>query len=401
MDKHMQLQLLGRKQRPHLQQVNRTMRDSKLGARRDFPFPLQDPPSEPPPLRTSITKNELGIQKSIERKESDYTKKLVNTLESVLPHDIAKEIISINTPYLPKERKKQDAKDHENLLEEQPDCKDFYQKRGLYYTKCFLYNTKDPTQPNTYQVEALKKKKKIEIFEPLNGASYHVLLPVLKRTRKLRYLEIYNQFDMTDAEYKKIFEALAENQDLTEDFSLVLSNLHNLGSESLSGIEKLISKKKIHTFYLQATSDSYFDKKARTDFGDYLAEAISKSIPKHAFLKQLNLRGWGLQDDKGVFLLAKMLLNNKSLRYLTLDNNGIGNRGFTHICNALKLNTSLLELSLSQNDIDDAAMNEFYNALRQNKTLKIIKLDRNRIRDLWRVKNETFDAFSRGVQIGL
>jgi len=81
--------------------------------------------------------------------------------------------------------------------------------------------------------------------------------------------------------------------------------------------------------------------------------------------------------------LAKALLENRSLKYLELDTNNIGNRGGTAIAGLLENNSQLNFLSLgnmrnvrkiAENNIDGDCINWFCRALKKNENLNSLIL---------------------------
>ncbi|MCD6035114.1 MAG: family protein 3-like [Rickettsiales bacterium] len=83
--------------------------------------------------------------------------------------------------------------------------------------------------------------------------------------------------------------------------------------------------------------------------------------------------------DEGVKALAEALKTNKTLTTLYLDWNKIGNTGAEALAEALKTNKTLTALDLSCNDIGNMGAGAILEALRTNKTLTTLHLGWNEI----------------------
>jgi hypothetical protein len=99
-----------------------------------------------------------------------------------------------------------------------------------------------------------------------------------------------------------------------------------------------------------------------------LAEVLSSNT---SIVKALGLGSNGI-TDKGAEHLAEMLKTNRTITWLALAGNQIGDRGVQLLADTLAhQNTSLLVLSLHVNkSISDASVNAITNMLQHNKSLK-------------------------------
>lgn len=99
-----------------------------------------------------------------------------------------------------------------------------------------------------------------------------------------------------------------------------------------------------------------------------LAEVLSTNC---SILKALGLGSNGI-TDKGAEHLAEMLKTNRTITWLALAGNQIGDRGVQLLANTLAHhNTSLLVLSLHVNKaISDVSVDAIIDMLQKNKTLK-------------------------------
>lgn len=99
-----------------------------------------------------------------------------------------------------------------------------------------------------------------------------------------------------------------------------------------------------------------------------LAEVLSTN---NSILKALGLGSNGI-TDKGAEHLAEMLKTNRTITWLALAGNQIGDRGVQLLANTLACqNTSLLVLSLHVNkSISDVSVDAIIDMLQKNRSLK-------------------------------
>ena len=84
-------------------------------------------------------------------------------------------------------------------------------------------------------------------------------------------------------------------------------------------------------------------------------------------------------ENKGAELVAKLLEVNKTLIYVDLSFNGIGNLGAVALSKALETNTTLLTLNLNENEIGDPGALALSTVLKTNTTLYSLDLGDNNI----------------------
>jgi len=93
-------------------------------------------------------------------------------------------------------------------------------------------------------------------------------------------------------------------------------------------------------------------------------------IPK--FKKKINK----LSED-AILSLSAALLTNKSLLYLNLDKNQVGNLGCKELISALENNILLQKLSLKDNNLSNDCLADWLKLIKRNATLKVVDLRQN------------------------
>jgi hypothetical protein len=91
----------------------------------------------------------------------------------------------------------------------------------------------------------------------------------------------------------------------------------------------------------------------------------------------LTLYGNQLLDEGGT-ALGRMLLTNRTLTKLDLDDAHIGPRGCVELCKGLMKNKTLLELNMQENNLGDEGLTALGNTLAVNTTLKQVAIGGNR-----------------------
>ena len=159
---------------------------------------------------------------------------------------------------------------------------------------------------------------------------------------------------------------LSRNDPELENLNL---NIRRLDTEMLEALAKSIERNNaIHTLNLTSS----------------LIKAsllpLTRVISRHPSLKVLHLSYNRLSESDEIAALARALETNNALTELYLDHNEIDAKGATILASALRENQTLQVLHLSSNQIHDTGAKAFANVLVvDNTTLKRLSLERNRI----------------------
>ena len=128
-----------------------------------------------------------------------------------------------------------------------------------------------------------------------------------------------------------------------------------------------------------------------------LAEVLSSNT---SIVKALGLGSNGI-TDKGAEHLAEMLKTNRTITWLALAGNQIGDRGVQLLANTLAhQNTSLLVLSLHVNkSISDVSVTAITNMLQHNKSLKKLWMQDCNISDEGKTKLREAAKIKQGFSL--
>ncbi|GAM26540.1 hypothetical protein SAMD00019534_097150, partial [Acytostelium subglobosum LB1] len=88
-------------------------------------------------------------------------------------------------------------------------------------------------------------------------------------------------------------------------------------------------------------------------------------------LKKLDI-SWHMMGNQGAVALAKAIYQNRSIRTLLVDNNGIGSMGLANIKNSLKQNYIIKEMPIPIYDIHDIYRNDSSTGVEQKKTRSLL-----------------------------
>ena len=201
----------------------------------------------------------------------------------------------------------------------------------------------------------------------------------LNRKEKLKIFSIFEKSissldDITDnclnAEEKAELEDLLflkfiNHFEVLSDHLLCLCNFHFS--------EKMI---KIITNYIHYSS--YYDNLYTIRRDESKKITISTKAKKS--LKWIDLIKNEIGNE-GLISLADAFKVNSSLHTIHLNNNKIGDRGATALADSLKINTSLIEISLMYNNIGDIGTKNIAEALKNNSSVERIHLNGNKLED--------------------
>ena len=104
---------------------------------------------------------------------------------------------------------------------------------------------------------------------------------------------------------------------------------------------------------------------------------ILENLCKISSLQILELNDNEIPEDAGE-AISSVILSNRKLERLVLDNNNIG-KGLLHVAKALQKLDSLQVLGLSNNDMPKEVSNELALAIERNQSLKILQINDNNL----------------------
>ena len=114
--------------------------------------------------------------------------------------------------------------------------------------------------------------------------------------------------------------------------------------------------------------------------GDDGLSAISDNLHNNQILIHLDVSYCKFQS-KGVRSVGKMLNVNKTLKFLNISNNPIGDHGISLIASGLMTNTiastALIELDIHNCEIHDESVKSFADVLERNETLRSVIISQN------------------------
>jgi len=269
-----------------------------------------------------------------------------------LPHDLNEKIINYAKA----------KKEFERTLKE---CHDMY--NDLHFEKGYDVTVLDTCflPQNEYQINHLKMEDEFYLNFVIGPRARSVLVDTFKSMTELRLLEITDSGD--DDTIADLLQAISNNSNIKEMYLTLINN--NVDVKTVRGITGLMKKKKVDGLWLKQKGKE-FKKKA--------LNAISSVADSG--LKQLTLE-LDMQLD-GVILLSKILVKNKSITNLGIENSSIHGEKFIQISKSIK-KSNIKDLNLYQNGLQDADMIPMQNLLRRSKLrLTHLYLNYNKIGDI-------------------
>ena len=215
------------------------------------------------------------------------------------------------------------------------------------------------------------------------------LCELLKSSHSLQHLYIH-QNNLSSDNVASIITGLSHNGSLT---TLDISNSHF----SMANAESLASVLKDH-FKCTLTELELRDCHIRSESAVELAAALCKNTLKHLDLSCNPIGGhmegvtavaemlvenktltWlYLQDchisSEGAGELAAALCKNSTLKHLNLNNNPISIEGASSMSDMLRHNISLEDLYLRDNSVGEEGVHQLINSLKYNQTLRVLWL---------------------------
>ena len=113
------------------------------------------------------------------------------------------------------------------------------------------------------------------------------------------------------------------------------------------------------------------------------ATAVAKMLVENKTLTSLDLQDCHI-SSQGAVELAAALCKNSTLNYLGMNRNPIGVEGASSMSDMLQHNTSLEELHLRDDSVGEEGVHQLINSLKHNQTLRQLLLP-------WKYKSETSD----------
>eukprot|EP00580_Thalassiosira_gravida_P019253 CAMPEP_0201661616 /NCGR_PEP_ID=MMETSP0494-20130426/3934_1 /ASSEMBLY_ACC=CAM_ASM_000839 /TAXON_ID=420259 /ORGANISM="Thalassiosira gravida, Strain GMp14c1" /LENGTH=316 /DNA_ID=CAMNT_0048139773 /DNA_START=78 /DNA_END=1028 /DNA_ORIENTATION=+ len=108
---------------------------------------------------------------------------------------------------------------------------------------------------------------------------------------------------------------------------------------------------------------------------------FTDALTTNRSLRFLHL-GWNTIGDEGAKRLADAIKVNRTLQKIYLNDNQIGNDGARHLADAVTINKSLQVMRLYNNDIGDEGASSLASSIKENETLQEIYLNCNPISDV-------------------
>ena len=227
-----------------------------------------------------------------------------------------------------------------------------------------------------------------------------VLCELLKSSHSLHHLDI-DQNNLSSESIASIVTGLSHKNSLTD---LNISNSHY----SMANVDSLASVLKDHsgcTLTELNLQDCHISSEGAVELAAALCKntifkqldlsdnpigehvegvtAVAKMLVENKTLITLNLEDCHISSE-GAVELAAALCKNSTLKHLDLDNNPIGVEGASSMSDMLQHNTSLKELRLRDDSVWEEGVHQLINSLKHNQTL----------RELWlpkKYKSETSD----------
>ena len=226
------------------------------------------------------------------------------------------------------------------------------------------------------------------------------LCEVLKSSHSLQHLYIF-QNNLSSESVASIITGLSRNSSLTT-LSVSYSHFSMANVDSLASVLKDHSKCTLTVLVLQdchISSEGAVELAAvlcknttlehldlsRNPIGEHLkgVTAVAKMLVENKTLTNLGLQDCHISSE-GAVELAAALCKNSTLKRLFLDHNPIGVEGASSMSDMLQHNTSLGTLWLSDDSVGEEGVHQLINSLKHNQTL----------RELWlpvKYKSETSD----------
>ena len=237
---------------------------------------------------------------------------------------------------------------------------------------------------------------KTEIGEP----DCEALCELLKSSHSLQHLHIY-QNNLSSESVASIITGLSHNISLT-DLDISNSQFSMANMNSLASVLKDHPKKcTLTVLYLRDchisegavelaaalcknTTLKHLDL-SHNSIGEHVdgANAVAKVLVENKTLRELNLQECHISSE-GAVKLAAALCKNSILKDLNLNRNPISVKGASSMSDMLQHNTSLENLHLRDDSVREEGVCQLMNSLKHNQTLRILWLP-------WEYKSETSD----------
>ena len=238
---------------------------------------------------------------------------------------------------------------------------------------------------------------KTEIGEP----DCEALCELLKSSHSLQHLHIY-QNNLSSESVASIITGLSQNISLTD---LDISNSHF----SIANVNSLASVLKDHpkkcTLTVLYLRDCHINSEGAVELaaalcknttlkhldlshnsiGEHVdgANAVAKVLVENKTLRELNLQECHISSE-GAVKLAAALCKNSILKDLNLNRNPISVKGASSMSDMLQHNTSLENLHLRDDSVREEGGCKLINSLKHNQTLRVLWLP-------WEYQSETSD----------
>ena len=212
------------------------------------------------------------------------------------------------------------------------------------------------------------------------------LCELLRSSHSLQHLHIY-QNNLSSESVASIITRLSHNSSLT-DLDISNSHFSMANVNILASVLKDHSKCTLTKLYLQ---DCYINGEGAVKLAAALYKnttlrnldlsnnpigervkgvtAVAEMLLENKTLRELNLQDCHITSE-GAVELAAALCKNSTLKYLDLDHNPIGVKGASSMSDMLQHNTSLEYFSLCDDSVGEEGVRQLINSLKHNQTLR-------------------------------
>ena len=188
------------------------------------------------------------------------------------------------------------------------------------------------------------------------------LCELLKSSHSLQYLRI-DQNNLSSERVASIITGLSHNSSLTA-LNISYSHFSMANVDSLASVLKDHSKCTLTELDLQ---DCHISSEGTVE--------LATALHKNTTLKHLNLSGNPIGEHvEGVTVVAKMLVENKTLTELNLKDCHISSEGAVELAAALCKNSTLKNLYLEHNPIGVEGASSMSDMLQHNTSLEVLNL---------------------------
>lgn len=224
-----------------------------------------------------------------------------------------------------------------------------------------FYNTELSKEDLTIIVNGLQDNTSVEILKFVNTLvdpdGLDILFDFLRENQIIEELDI-SDIILTSQNVQNLADLLAETETLKR------IGIGHLTNSDLEILARSLYKGHLETLDIIDNSYTSSDQSEDEDFDEKVGHITEFSL-----------------NSDSAAILGQLLLNNNTLKTLTVSYNNIGSKGAQFLAKALLKNTGLESLDISYNDIGPGGAISLARALLVNTSLKTLDLSNNRIGD--------------------